>query len=400
MGQPDEYAFRIVVDGRKHHRPRFSLIIVTYNRPDLLRRCLESTLEQPLTPEIEVIVVDNGSDVPIEESALDLLRGFPSGSLLRRDQNVFSIEPWRAALSFARGQYALLPGDDDVLQPQYMQVFSEMSEATNVSLMAAGMRHVSQEDLALGVYSIPPTYGGTGAWMGELLSTNPFGMPATAFLTTDLDLSSVPSTRFAFDWWLWNISASRGQIVTSAEIVLDYRVHAGQQRHKFSHHVTALEGARTLTSVLGNEQWQYRLFQLSDGEVSELCDRVLNGPGMNHGESRWSPLLQVHLADLLARRRNSELAAQLVAQALGRLNSPLDHDFLATFVGRQLRGDARQEYERTYARARGEERTLEDSAMRGDVRLPALLPARRLLAQMPGGERVLRNLTTYRKRRR
>lgn len=64
-----------------------AVVIPTYRRPDLLRRCLESVLAQTLAPEaFEVIVVDDGQDEDIRQLVQGLAartRGAPAMRYLR-----------------------------------------------------------------------------------------------------------------------------------------------------------------------------------------------------------------------------------------------------------------------------------------------------------------------------
>lgn len=92
------------------NEPQLSIIIPTYNRPDLLPRAVNSALAQTVT-DVEVIVVDDGST--------------PAVTLPERDNlRVLRLEPNQGG-AMARNQGALAAGcrwityldDDDVLRP-------------------------------------------------------------------------------------------------------------------------------------------------------------------------------------------------------------------------------------------------------------------------------------------
>jgi len=52
-------------------QPFFSIIIPTYNRPQQLTVCLQSLARQKYSPDcFEVIVVDDGSEVPLSKLVL------------------------------------------------------------------------------------------------------------------------------------------------------------------------------------------------------------------------------------------------------------------------------------------------------------------------------------------
>jgi len=48
-------------------RPSLSVVIPTYNRPELLAQCLEGFAGHTVPPEsLEVVIVDDGLDVPLD----------------------------------------------------------------------------------------------------------------------------------------------------------------------------------------------------------------------------------------------------------------------------------------------------------------------------------------------
>ncbi|MBD0336287.1 MAG: glycosyltransferase [Cyanobacteria bacterium Co-bin13] len=91
--------------------PLFSVIIPTYNRPTQIRACLES-LTQLNYPrdQFEVIVVDDGSDRPIET---DVAPFFESLNLkLIRQENAGPAAARNRASQQARGKYLAFTDDD------------------------------------------------------------------------------------------------------------------------------------------------------------------------------------------------------------------------------------------------------------------------------------------------
>lgn len=88
----------------RHSTPRISVVIATYRRPDLLRRCMAAVLEQDIEPDaFEVLVVDDGhsDETRIAVEALTPVGGLPSVRYLRpkkgRGPAVARNCGWRAA---------------------------------------------------------------------------------------------------------------------------------------------------------------------------------------------------------------------------------------------------------------------------------------------------------------
>ena len=105
-------------------RPRLSVVIPTYNSADVLLRCVSSVLEQAV-PDLEVIVVDDGS----EDDAAGAL------STLQSDQRVRLVRQGRAGVSVARnrgvresrGEFVMFVDSDDHLQPNSLRPFLEFA---------------------------------------------------------------------------------------------------------------------------------------------------------------------------------------------------------------------------------------------------------------------------------
>jgi glycosyltransferase involved in cell wall biosynthesis len=93
-----------------------TIVIPTFNRSVMLRRCIESTLAQ--TQACEVIVVDHGSsdDTPaVAASFGDRIR------YLRRDVDHGVHFCWLDGVINAKGEFVHLNFDDDFLEPTYIE---------------------------------------------------------------------------------------------------------------------------------------------------------------------------------------------------------------------------------------------------------------------------------------
>jgi glycosyltransferase involved in cell wall biosynthesis len=102
--------------------PRISVLIATYNRPDLLSECLESFADQTLpTTDYEVVVVDDGSDdraaLPsVLEKVADRVQVFG----VRIDHAGRSAAK-NVAVMLARAPIVLFFDDDDRAAPDYLE---------------------------------------------------------------------------------------------------------------------------------------------------------------------------------------------------------------------------------------------------------------------------------------
>lgn len=103
----------------------YSIVIPTHERPELLGRALESALGQTLPPS-EVIVVDDGSEVPVRLAPDERVR------LVRLEENRGNAAARNAGLAAARCRWITFLDDDDVLLPI-------MAERSLAALQATGL---------------------------------------------------------------------------------------------------------------------------------------------------------------------------------------------------------------------------------------------------------------------
>ncbi|WP_394065196.1 glycosyltransferase [Alcaligenes sp. WGS1538] len=122
-----------------HAQPRFSVILTTFNRPDLLRHALQSLADQQFR-DFEVIVVnDHGSPV---ESVLEGL-DFPVTYLcLGSNQGLSAAR--NAGIAVARGRYLCYLDDDDIYLPGHLAALHEAFLAKPDALVYTDVVYVQE----------------------------------------------------------------------------------------------------------------------------------------------------------------------------------------------------------------------------------------------------------------
>lgn len=186
--------------------PLVTILIPTFNRSKLLRRCVESALAQ--TRPCEVVVVDHGSsdDTPAVAAAFgDRIR------YIRRDVDHGVHFCWLDGLMNAQGEFVHINFDDDYIQPAYIERCMELI-GPDVGLVFS---KVSLRDEASGqvVAELFDTFGPTGTFSsGFFMDKQSRGLVspgATIIRRKDildaLFVGKVPFARFAYhgvgpDW--------------------------------------------------------------------------------------------------------------------------------------------------------------------------------------------------------
>lgn len=114
-----------------------SVVLPCFNANDTLRRCLESVARQTSLPR-EIVVVDDGSDTPIE-GLIDGLRaeiGVPI--ILQSQPNRGAAAARNLALRLAKGRYAAFLDADDIWLPEKLRLQHAIMEKHDLLLSGHG----------------------------------------------------------------------------------------------------------------------------------------------------------------------------------------------------------------------------------------------------------------------
>lgn len=95
-------------------RPLVSVVILSYSRPELLRRAIESVADQSY-PSLDILVVDNLSQK--SEAIARIVSTFPRVRFIRNDRNLGFAGGMNVGIASAAGEYVYLTEDDVSLRP-------------------------------------------------------------------------------------------------------------------------------------------------------------------------------------------------------------------------------------------------------------------------------------------
>lgn len=118
----------------------FSIILTTYNRPDLLKDALASVGCQTLRDFEVILINDNGEPVEHLLAAYD----FPI-TYIRQGRNQGLSAARNAGLALARGRYIVYLDDDDIYLPNHLAVLAEAFEQHPGSVIYTGVEYVNEK---------------------------------------------------------------------------------------------------------------------------------------------------------------------------------------------------------------------------------------------------------------
>jgi O-antigen biosynthesis protein len=118
----------------------FSIILTTYNRPDLLQDALASVGSQTLRDFEVILINDNGEPVEHLLAAHD----FPI-TYIRQGRNQGLSAARNAGLALARGRYIVYLDDDDIYLPNHLAVLAAAFEQHPGSVIYTGVEYVNEK---------------------------------------------------------------------------------------------------------------------------------------------------------------------------------------------------------------------------------------------------------------
>ncbi len=122
----NKFSHKSVLCQGKHWKrnPLVTILIPTYNRPELLRQALDSALHQKEFNDYQILVVDNeGKSLDVETPTARMMKDYQEEKVIyyRHDRKL-SIYKMDAAVRLARSQWIVFLHDDDLLAENHLKV--------------------------------------------------------------------------------------------------------------------------------------------------------------------------------------------------------------------------------------------------------------------------------------
>ncbi|MFC1666707.1 glycosyltransferase family 2 protein [Candidatus Omnitrophota bacterium] len=110
-----------------------SIIIVNYNRRDLLKRCLDSVRGQGFK-DLEIIVVDNASS----DDSVEMVNAYyPEVRLISNTRNLFFCKAYNQGIDESKGNFILCLNNDIILDKDYLkEALSAISSDTKIGMIS------------------------------------------------------------------------------------------------------------------------------------------------------------------------------------------------------------------------------------------------------------------------
>jgi hypothetical protein len=302
---------------------KLTVCLVSKGRPDFLPSILGSFDNLLDLEEVDFLIIDNGSD-PV---SCELLSNWASvnsskSAYIRYDENDPRPSRYWSDIYAMNLDWILMPGDDDILVREGILSFLNTAKARkNVNVIGGSAHIIDQHGVSNGK-SITPVTSNDRSNIENFVSAlhGPgFIWPAT-FFKPGLVGANVPSSRFAFDWYLDCIFILNASYVVLEDIVLKYRIHSSQETNLASLRRKYFEGFFWLSKLIKSQFFMTWLSNLDDAEVAEFWSLLMSNRPV-YGDEEFGKQLTFHVAEriLILDLPNETLA--LVSLDLATLNN-------------------------------------------------------------------------------
>jgi GT2 family glycosyltransferase len=120
-------------------RPQLSIVLVSWNTRDDLKRCIESIVALTYGVEYEVIVVDNSSSDGTQD---EIRAGFPHVRLLENNKNVGFARAANQGMAASRGEQLLLLNSDTYVKDNVIgRAVARLLERPEIGMLGCQLRY-------------------------------------------------------------------------------------------------------------------------------------------------------------------------------------------------------------------------------------------------------------------
>lgn len=208
-----------------------SVIISTYNRSAMLKRAVESVINQTYE-DWQLVIVDDGSTDDTSDVVHDLIQKETRVNYIKREKNYgCDTKPKNEGIEFSTGEYIAFLDDDCVFRPDHLQALYNALENNQNMALAYGDRWIIDDNK-----KIKPQIGVFSDFYPTLLMQRNY-----------IDTSDVLVRREAveyvggfderykkyIDWNLWLRLAKAGyRFIRVSSVLTDYHLHDDQKSLK------------------------------------------------------------------------------------------------------------------------------------------------------------------------
>src|SRR5690606_9278278 len=211
------------------HRPRWSVMIPSYNCIEYLRDTIQSVLLQaPSAEEMQIEVIDDYSNDGDVELLVNQLGNERIG-FYRQARNVGSLRNFETCINRAKGELVhILHGDDVVKQGFYQEIDELFGKFPDIGAAFTGCTDFDENSVPL--WDSVPILDRPGiidGWLIKIAEGQKVQAPSMVVKRSVYEhLGSFFGVHYGEDWEMWTRIAAHYKVAYSPKILACYRVHS------------------------------------------------------------------------------------------------------------------------------------------------------------------------------
>lgn len=296
---------------------KLTICLVTKGRETHLDQLLESLVPLIADSLNNILIIDNGSRMPAM-GQLSAWRDRHSDSvdLVRLEDNDSRPASYWNIVKKYSADWIIFPGDDDVFHPQIVSEWrSALRKNPELVAYATSGAVVNSDGKLTGEVLTPSAkkYQTSAHKVAGALHEPPFLWPGLFMRLSKLPLE-VPTSRFAFDWWIGLQLLIVGEVEVTDSIGISYRAHGQQEsalaplRRKF------LEDQIWIYRFISGPEFSIWISSLDDEDKIKFWDQVLDRKPI-YGDEMFSAPIVLTMLEVLDKSTND---IRMSSQMFGR----------------------------------------------------------------------------------
>jgi len=296
---------------------RLTICLVTKGRKEYLEEALNSYEKFVNTGDVDVIIIDNGSDNLSKEILYNWKLKYDSKvNYYRVESNEKVGTPffWGKIKSFAP-EWIIFPGDDDRLVFEvYKEWRNELESNPELKAFACSAQIIDHAGELLKQIRKPPLVGLIEDVETLTLAFHeaPFLWPGL-FFKFDRIPEKVINSRYVFDWWVGLHLVLSGNFKVTESIGVEYRVHPSQESFQSPNRRKFFEGFNMLTSFIKSNEFEVWIQTLSDSDKLKFFSSIDKIKPIYSQEYFYLPIVK-EISSVMIKNSRSELLNLEVAE--------------------------------------------------------------------------------------
>jgi hypothetical protein len=258
-----------------------TVCIVTKGREEFLTQLLESLDALMEHPNVEVLIVNNGTGPKIAGVLNSWRNSKKCGAeIINAKNNSQALSIYWSEIQSKSSPWIIFPGDDDILSPtivdSWLQAIEENPDLVGYAFSASKVTH-SNHNVGQVMHPATLQIDSPGVRLAQAMHEPPFIWPALIF-RQDVMPGVIPRARYVLDWYISLLLLMKGQVKTDRQKGLRYRVHEGQESAVVSNQRKYFEGAYWMSALIDSQDFSNWLIHLTESEVLMFWSEVLKKP--------------------------------------------------------------------------------------------------------------------------